>query len=96
MPNRGLAFVLEFSTVLVSVILDAISRPMWWGITMETGVKLPFSDAYFPFHCQLLRSFTGPISCAALLNFVDFTSNKSSTANSDATKVARVDHKSMW
>ncbi|XP_048133999.1 uncharacterized protein LOC115749212 [Rhodamnia argentea] len=89
--ETGLAFVLEFSTILVKVILDVISRPMWWGISMETGMKLPFSDAYFPFHHQLLRSFMGPISCATLLNLVDFTSNKSSTANSDVTKAARID-----
>ncbi|KAL3747286.1 hypothetical protein ACJRO7_016121 [Eucalyptus globulus] len=94
--ETGLAFVLEFSTVLVAVILDVISRPMWWGISMEMGMKLPFSDAYFPFHRQLLRSFMGPMSCATLSNLVNFTSNKSSTANSNATKVARVDQKSMW
>ncbi|KAF8036356.1 hypothetical protein BT93_C2158 [Corymbia citriodora subsp. variegata] len=82
--ETGLAFVLEFSTVLAAVILDVISRPMWWGISMEMGTKLPFSDAYFPFHHQLLRSFMGPMSCATLLNVVNFTCNKYSTANSNA------------
>ncbi|PIN17265.1 hypothetical protein CDL12_10067 [Handroanthus impetiginosus] len=58
----GLASVLELQNEFVRQVLDIISRPMWWGISVEVGSKLPFSHAYFPYEHHLLRILAGPIS----------------------------------
>ncbi|XP_058068975.1 uncharacterized protein LOC131218389 isoform X3 [Magnolia sinica] len=70
-PLRGLASVLELRTELVSSLLDALARPMRWGMSMELGLKLPFSCAYFPNkHHNLLVLLMGPISCERFLDLV--------------------------
>ncbi|KAE8718824.1 Beta-galactosidase [Hibiscus syriacus] len=56
---RGLAFVLELLAGLVEAILDVISRPTYWGLSVELVSKLSFSDAYFPNQNHLLRIFVG-------------------------------------
>ncbi|XP_058068971.1 uncharacterized protein LOC131218389 isoform X1 [Magnolia sinica] len=67
----GLASVLELRTELVSSLLDALARPMRWGMSMELGLKLPFSCAYFPNkHHNLLVLLMGPISCERFLDLV--------------------------
>ncbi|KAH0970709.1 hypothetical protein GBA52_022865 [Prunus armeniaca] len=65
---RGLASVLELLIQLVAVILDVVSRPMFWDISLEVGAKLPFSNAYFPYNQRLLRILTGPLSHEGLYN----------------------------
>uniref|UniRef100_A0A1D1Z9W9 Pre-mRNA-processing-splicing factor 8 n=1 Tax=Anthurium amnicola TaxID=1678845 RepID=A0A1D1Z9W9_9ARAE len=68
----GLASVLELQIALVSSLLDVLSRPMWWGVSMELGLKLPFSHAYFSTcHSELLAVLTGPISCESFLSLVN-------------------------
>ncbi|KAH0450023.1 hypothetical protein IEQ34_020715 [Dendrobium chrysotoxum] len=65
----GLTSVLELNIALVSAVLDMVSRPMAWGVSMEMGLKYPFAHAYFPNNFQeLLGVLNGPISCN---NFVD-------------------------
>ncbi|VVB06364.1 unnamed protein product [Arabis nemorensis] len=63
----GLASVFEFLAGLVSAIVDTISRPSPWGVPMELASLLPFSDAYFPFQCQLLRILAGPLTSKSLV-----------------------------
>ncbi|KAA8523244.1 hypothetical protein F0562_009667 [Nyssa sinensis] len=100
----GLASVLELQIELVSLVLDVISRPMWWGIPMEVGSKLPFSQSYFPQKHHLLRTLAGPLSCDNFLRLVHSTSktvsharrHSDSTLKQAAIKAARIDHKSMW
>lgn len=67
MDNRGLASVSELQTELASLVLDVLSRPMWWGISAEVGSKLPFAHAYFPYKHQLFATFAGPLSCEGFL-----------------------------
>ncbi|KAL2501328.1 hypothetical protein Fot_35176 [Forsythia ovata] len=100
----GMASVLEFLTQLVSQVLDIISRPMWWGISMEVGSKLPFSHAYFPHEHQLLRILAGPKSLKKFQHLVYKITGSIShsgghmdcTSKKAATKIKMVDHKSMW
>ncbi|CAA6672804.1 unnamed protein product [Spirodela intermedia] len=67
----GLASVNDLQIALVSSLLDALSRPMWWGFSTELALKLPFLHAYFPTcHTQLLAALTEPTSCDGLLNLV--------------------------
>ncbi|XP_042507341.1 uncharacterized protein LOC122083556 isoform X2 [Macadamia integrifolia] len=66
----GLASVLELQVALVSSILDLLARPMWWGISMEVGSKLPSSHAYFPSEHNLLVILTGPLSCKSFLHLI--------------------------
>ncbi|XP_059431855.1 uncharacterized protein LOC132165349 isoform X2 [Corylus avellana] len=86
----GLALVQEFLTKFVSVIVDVISRPTRWGISVELGSKLPFSNAYFPYNHHLLRTLAGPLSSES---FLQLTSSVSEPA---ALKIRRIDHKSSW
>ncbi|PSS15513.1 hypothetical protein CEY00_Acc13004 [Actinidia chinensis var. chinensis] len=101
----GLASVLELQIELVSLILDVVSRPMWWGLTMDIGLKLPFSYAYFLHHHQLLRTLDGPLSCQNLLCLVRSTIKPASHSmrHSDspltqhaATKIGMINYKSQW
>ncbi|KAI9192442.1 hypothetical protein LWI28_022967 [Acer negundo] len=85
-PLRGLASILEFLIGLVSVILDIISSPSWWGIPLELGSNLPFSNAYFPYNNRLMRILSGPLSSEGFLSLVHATSKPQST----------IDHKSSW
>lgn len=69
--SRGLASVLELCIELVSSALDVLARPMWWGMSMELGSKLPFSHSYFPSkHNNLLVKLAGPVSCENFLDVV--------------------------
>ncbi|XP_043703521.1 uncharacterized protein LOC122653667 isoform X2 [Telopea speciosissima] len=102
----GLASVLELQVELVSSILDVLARPMWWGISMEVGSKLPSSHAYFPSEHKLLVILTGPLSCKSFLHLIylimelfpgskeypDPTDMKIATAR----KVEMTNHKSIW
>ncbi|KAL7095957.1 hypothetical protein ACP275_10G055100 [Erythranthe tilingii] len=99
----GLASVMELLTVLVGQVLDIISRPMWWGISMEVGSKLPFFHAYFPYDHNLLRILAAPVSLEYFQCLLCKISGSVSTAGVShssplrtATKISAVDHKSMW
>ncbi|KAK4396923.1 hypothetical protein Sango_1528900 [Sesamum angolense] len=100
----GLASVMELQIEFVGQVLDVISRPMWWGISMEVGSKLPFSHAYFPQEYHLLRILAGPISEEYFQNLIDkisavcsHTGVHSVTSLKKApSKINKVDHKSMW
>ncbi|KAJ6331016.1 hypothetical protein OIU76_009582 [Salix suchowensis] len=102
--QTGLSSVLELLMELVSLILDVISRPTWWGLSLELGLKLPFSNAYFPYKSDLLNSFTGPLSYESFLQLVHRTRKSASlnrelcdpTINPSAVRVALIDHKSIW
>ncbi|KAK8935085.1 hypothetical protein KSP39_PZI013664 [Platanthera zijinensis] len=69
--RTGVTFVLELQIALVSAVLDMISRPMTWGISMEMGLKYPFMHAYFPSSSQkLLGRLTGSISRNSFIDLV--------------------------
>ncbi|XP_038699386.1 uncharacterized protein LOC119996719 [Tripterygium wilfordii] len=100
----GLGSILELLVELMSVILDVISRPTWWDISVELGSKLLHSNAYFPNQNHLLRTLAGPLSAESFLQLVHATSEptfcarKQSDPNSkpDAMKAVMIDHKSHW
>ena len=102
--NRGLASVLQLLIELVSVILDVVSRPMWWGISAEMGSKLPFSAAYFPYNHHLYRILSGSLSSESFLHLVSIInlpiscSGKHSrpTIKQMPMKISAIDHKSLW
>ncbi|KAK4415671.1 hypothetical protein Salat_2674500 [Sesamum alatum] len=102
--NRGMASVMELQIEFVGQVLDVISRPMWWGISMEVGSKLPFSHAYFPQEHHLLRILAGPMSEEYFQNLINKISGALShtgghsvtSLKKPATKINIVDHKSMW
>ncbi|XP_077254191.1 acyl-CoA synthetase family protein isoform X2 [Tasmannia lanceolata] len=107
----GLASILELCTGIVSSALDALSRPMSWGLSMELGLKLPFSHAYFPstLH-KLLVKLTGPLSCESFLDLVHLVMGPVAKTKKHvdpihtsydifrktAAKATIVDHKSTW
>ncbi|XWS17403.1 hypothetical protein CRYUN_Cryun33cG0064300 [Craigia yunnanensis] len=101
--KTGLASLLELLVGLVSAILDVISRPTWWGISVELGSKLPFSCAYFPNKSHLLRILAGVFSAENFLHLVHATSEQVSLARKQlhppikptAVEVASIDHKSL-
>lgn len=71
MLNRGLASVLDLQVGIVSSVLDILSRPMRWGISMELGLQIPFSYAYFPNkHRELLAILNASVSCKAFMGLV--------------------------
>ncbi|KAJ4957973.1 hypothetical protein NE237_025084 [Protea cynaroides] len=108
----GLASVQELKVQLVSSILDVLARPMWWGISMEVGSKLPSCHAYFPCDHNLLVILTGPLSCKNFLHLIylitelfpaskeypDSTDMKIATALGlqTARNVEMTNHKSIW
>ncbi|GMY36298.1 hypothetical protein FCV25MIE_31540 [Fagus crenata] len=100
----GLASVQEFLTKLVSIILDVISRPTWWGISLELGLKLPFSNAYLPYNHHLLRTLAGPLSSETFLHLTSSPNEPAScgrkhldsTIKPAAMKITTIDHKSSW
>ncbi|XVE54092.1 hypothetical protein DITRI_Ditri03aG0053900 [Diplodiscus trichospermus] len=102
--KTGLAFVLELLVGIVSAILDVISRPTWWGISVELGSKLPFSCAYFPNKSHLLRILAGVFSTENFLLLVHATTEQVSLGREQlhpaikptAVEVASIDHKSLW
>ncbi|KAI3714570.1 hypothetical protein L6452_21526 [Arctium lappa] len=100
----GLASVLELQVELVSMVLDLLSRPMWWGLSEGVGSKLPFSHAYFLFKHRLFRTLAGPLSCGGFLDLIlqikkSISQTKRSyhaTLEYIATTTSTVDHKSTW
>lgn len=102
--NRGLASVLRLQNELVSLVLDVVSRPMSWGLSMEIGSKMPFSHAYFPYKQKLLRILAGPISWESFQNVVHKISRSASCGGKDhgesseqrSVNIELVDHKSIW
>ncbi|GAB4837803.1 hypothetical protein Ancab_027327 [Ancistrocladus abbreviatus] len=100
----GLTSVLQLQIQLVALILDVLSRPTWWGISMDMGLKLPFLHAYFPNNYHLLEIFSGPLSCEAFIQLVDFIDKPVNHSDRHldpvfkqrAVSVATVGHTSMW
>ncbi|KAK6944823.1 hypothetical protein RJ641_025925 [Dillenia turbinata] len=100
----GLAYVQEFQTELVSLVLDVLSEPTCWGIPMEVGLKLLFSRAYFPHKDILLRTLTGPVSCENFLCLVHIVTESAShhstspnpNINQATTNTSLVDQRSDW
>ncbi|XP_020531645.1 uncharacterized protein LOC18448199 isoform X2 [Amborella trichopoda] len=69
---RGSSSILELRSGLVSSVLDILSNPMRWGISLDMGLRLPLFHTLFPHKLQtLLRILSGPISCCNLLHLVD-------------------------
>ncbi|KAD2393809.1 hypothetical protein R6Q59_013351 [Mikania micrantha] len=95
----GLASVLELGVELVSMVLDVLLRPMWWGLSAEIGSKLPFSYTYFLHKHQLFRILARPLSCVQFLELVHNIKNTVSHSRRKLKHVATtsmVDHKSAW
>ncbi|KAM0933540.1 hypothetical protein DsansV1_C35g0229991 [Dioscorea sansibarensis] len=77
----GLASILEVKAAIVSAVLDVLSKPMGWGLSMEWGLKFPFSYAYFlNVHQDLLSILTGPVSGERFLDLVHHIVMASSSA----------------
>lgn len=93
---RGLASILELHVKLVSLVLDIISRPMWWGISMDLGSKLPFSHAYFPCKNQILKILTGPLSFKSLEYLVHEVYKPVNTFSNKIVNIDRINHSSIW
>nr|XP_027066099.1 uncharacterized protein LOC113691970 isoform X1 [Coffea arabica] len=100
----GLASVLRLQIQLVSLVLDIVSRPMSWGLSMETGSKMPFCDAYFPYKQKTIRILAGPLSWENFQQLVQKISRLVSQGGKDyngsseqgVLKMELVDHKSLW
>ncbi|KAK4342484.1 hypothetical protein RND71_038300 [Anisodus tanguticus] len=92
----GLPSILELQVKLVSLVLDIISRPMWWGISMDLGSKLPFSHAYFPCKKQILRILTGPLSLESLEFLVHEVCKPVDAFSKKAVNFAKVNQSSIW
>ncbi|XP_075079656.1 uncharacterized protein LOC107813785 isoform X2 [Nicotiana tabacum] len=92
----GLASILELHVKLVSLVLDIISRPMWWGISMDLGSKLPFSHAYFPCKNQILKILTGPLSFKSLEYLVHEVYKPVNTFSNKIVNIDRINHSSIW
>ncbi|KAG6539020.1 hypothetical protein ZIOFF_004172 [Zingiber officinale] len=68
---RGLASSLDLKVRIVASVLDILSRPMWWQLPADVGLKLPCSYAYFSNrHHELLAILTGQLSCKSFLHLV--------------------------
>lgn len=100
----GLDSILDLAAGIVAAILDLISRPTWWGLTMEIGSKLPFSSAYFPSNGHLMRFLAGALSFENFLNLADATCGQFSHGRKqihqplkpNVMEITRTDHKSLW
>lgn len=100
----GFAFILEFLVALISVILDLLSRPTWWGIPMDLGFKLPLSDAYFPCQSHLLRTLAGPLFSEKFVHLVHVIGSPISGARKQSAssfkrtgiKLATINQNSLW
>ncbi|XP_020704358.1 uncharacterized protein LOC110115458 isoform X2 [Dendrobium catenatum] len=90
----GLTSVLELNIALVSAVLDMVSRPMAWGVSMEMGLKYPFPHAYFPSNFQeLLGLLNGPISCNT---FVDLGHHIKLSVICTEASLDPIDDNSTW
>ncbi|XP_042751348.1 uncharacterized protein LOC111892557 isoform X2 [Lactuca sativa] len=90
--HTGLDSVLELQVGLVSMLLDLLSRPIYWGLSAEIGSKLPFSNAYFLSNHNLLRTFNEPLSYDGFLELV----HKIKDSTPQTNTISMVDHKSTW
>ncbi|GLJ41817.1 hypothetical protein SUGI_0865810 [Cryptomeria japonica] len=64
--------ILEVCIELVAAIVDVILQPSAWGISVDDGVKLPISHAFFCLRQQpLLVALMRPLSYGNLLTIVD-------------------------
>ncbi|XP_057839344.1 uncharacterized protein LOC131049313 isoform X2 [Cryptomeria japonica] len=69
---RGADRILEVCIELVAAIVDVILQPSAWGISVDDGVKLPISHAFFCLRQQpLLVALMRPLSYGNLLTIVD-------------------------
>ncbi|XP_042454614.1 uncharacterized protein LOC122038757 isoform X1 [Zingiber officinale] len=69
--STGLASSLDLKVRIVASVLDILSRPMWWQLPADVGLKLPCSYAYFSNrHHELLAILTGQLSCKSFLHLV--------------------------
>ncbi|XP_068649160.1 uncharacterized protein [Aristolochia californica] len=102
--HTGFPPVQELCVELVASVMDALSRPMWWDIPMEVGLKLPFSQAYFPAELHtILMKLAGPVSSKAFLELVHLIfgypiTNHSGLAGFSETvsKASFTSHKVTW
>ncbi|KAL7598152.1 hypothetical protein Lser_V15G25581 [Lactuca serriola] len=90
--HTGLDSVLELQVGLASMLLDLLSRPIYWGLSAEIGSKLPFSNAYFLSNHNLLRTFNEPLSYDGFLELV----HKIKDSTPQTNTISMVDHKSTW
>ncbi|RVW43942.1 hypothetical protein CK203_072383 [Vitis vinifera] len=103
-PFRGLASVLQLLIEVVSMILDVVSRPTGWGISVEMGSKLPFSIAYFPYNHHVYRILSGTLSSESFLHLVSIINVPISRAGNHSMptikqvpmKISTIGHKSVW
>ncbi|RVX05532.1 hypothetical protein CK203_013674 [Vitis vinifera] len=103
-PFRGLAAVLQLLIEVVSMILDVVSRPTGWGISVEMGSKLPFSIAYFPYNHHVYRILSGTLSSESFLHLVSIINVPISRAGNHSMptikqvpmKISTIGHKSVW
>ncbi|URD85419.1 hypothetical protein MUK42_02772 [Musa troglodytarum] len=76
----GLTSVLDLKIGIVLSVLDILSRPMWWGVPVELGLRFPSSYAYFSIrHHELLTILTGQLSCKNLLHLVQYIKTEVAT-----------------
>ncbi|GAB2223469.1 hypothetical protein Droror1_Dr00017610 [Drosera rotundifolia] len=96
----GFASVLQLRIQLISSVLDVLSRPTWWGISMDMGTKLAFSHAYFPHNCQLLRVLAGQVSCEGFARLVEVVEEGAMLSKSQSDPLLEqafaTNYKSMW
>ncbi|KAI3908985.1 hypothetical protein MKX01_020359 [Papaver californicum] len=100
----GLTSVLQLQIETVLSVLDVLAQPMRWGLSMDMGSKLPFSEAYFPNKHPLLLMLAGPVSCKTFLDLVHYIKelilhgvDDSDLASKRSSINARmIDHKSTW
>ncbi|PHT76451.1 hypothetical protein T459_19973 [Capsicum annuum] len=93
---KGLASILELQVKLVSLLLDILSRPMCWGITMDLGSKLPFSHSYFLCKKKILRVLTRPLSLESLEFLVHEFCKPVDAFSKKDVNVAKVNQSSIW
>ncbi|KAJ8464759.1 hypothetical protein OPV22_027311 [Ensete ventricosum] len=76
----GLTSVLDLKIGIVLSVLDILSRPMWWGVPVELGLRFPCSYAYFSIrHHELLTILAGQLSCKNLLHLVQYIKTEVAT-----------------
>ncbi|KAF9617692.1 hypothetical protein IFM89_038192 [Coptis chinensis] len=100
----GLRPILEFQIKLVSSVLDVLSQPMGWSLSMEVGSQLPFSDAYFANEHNMLAVLLGPFSCESFLGLAhhiresDILAQKCShqTFEDNTTWKKLINYRSTW
>ncbi|KAI3941908.1 hypothetical protein MKW98_009118 [Papaver atlanticum] len=100
----GSTSVLQLQIVVVLSVLDVLAQPIRWGLSMEMGSKLPFSQAYFPHKQPLLLLLAGTVSCKTFLELVHFIKELILQGDDHSDLVSKrssinarmIDHKSTW